>query len=68
MYSIVLEHGEETTLDAVEKLFKETDLHEERVRLMRCMGKVTQPELINRVLKFAISVSNMYKHLVPLIM
>ncbi|KAK3736507.1 hypothetical protein QZH41_009395, partial [Actinostola sp. cb2023] len=55
VYCIVLEHGNEATLDAVEKLFREADLPEERVRLMRCMGKVTQADLIKRVLKFALS-------------
>ena len=39
------------------KLFKKADLHEERVRLMRTMGTVTQPELIKKVLDFSLSVS-----------
>jgi hypothetical protein len=60
VYSIALKHGNEATLDAVEKLFREADLHEERVRLMRCMGSVSQPELISRVLKFALSVGANY--------
>ncbi|EDO44762.1 predicted protein [Nematostella vectensis] len=55
VYSIVLKHGDEAMLSAVQKLLRETDLHEERVRLMRCMGNVTQPELISKVLDFAIS-------------
>ena len=39
------------------KLFREADLHEEKVRLMRCMGAVSQPELIKKVLDFSVSVS-----------
>ena len=57
VYSTVLKAGDSATLDAVLKLLRDADLHEERVRLMRCMGAVTQPELISQVLNFAISVS-----------
>ena len=48
------------------KLFKKADLHEERVRLMRTMGTVTQPELIKKVLDFSLSVS--LKHLTILLL
>jgi len=57
VYSAVLKHGDDVTLDAMMKLFKEADLHEEKVRLMRCMGAVSQPELIKKVLDFSMSVS-----------
>ena len=56
MYSAVLKHGDDVILDAMMKLFREADLHEEKVRLMRCMGAVSQPELIKKVLDFAMSV------------
>ena len=57
MYSTVLKHGDDVILDAMMKLFREADLHEEKVRLMRCMGAVSQPELIKKVLDFSTSVS-----------
>ena len=57
VYSTVLKHGDDVTLDSMFKLFKEADLHEEKVRLMRCMGAVTGPELIKKVLEFSMSVS-----------
>ncbi|KAJ7390104.1 hypothetical protein OS493_027136 [Desmophyllum pertusum] len=55
VYSTVLKHGDGGTLDSTMKLFREADLHEEKVRLMRCMGAVSQPELINKVLEFSMS-------------
>ena len=58
IYSTVLRHGDGSTLDAIMKLFREADLHEEKVRLMRTMGAVSQPELIKKVLDFAMSVSS----------
>lgn len=58
VYSTVLKAGDQTTLEAVLKLLRDADLHEERVRLMRCMGSVSKPELINQVLNFSLSVSD----------
>ena len=57
VYSTVLKHGDGGSLESVMKLFKGADLDEEKVRLMRCMGAVSQPELINKVLDFSLSVS-----------
>ena len=57
VYSTVLKHGDASTLESMMKLFGEADLHEEKVRLMRTMGAVSQPELIKKVLEFAMSVS-----------
>ena len=56
VYSTVLKHGDDVTLDAMFKLFREADLDEEKVRLMTCMGAVLQPELIKKVLDFSMSV------------
>ena len=56
-YSTVLKHGDASTLESMMKLFREADLHEEKVRLMRTMGAVSQPELIKKVLEFSLSVS-----------
>jgi len=55
VYSTVLKHGDTSTLESMMKLFREADLHEEKVRLMRTMGAVSQPELIKKVLEFAMS-------------
>ena len=60
VYGTVLRHGDAATLDAVMKLFREADLHEEKVRLMRTMGAVSQPELIKKVLDFSLSVSEAF--------
>ena len=67
MYSTVLKHGDDVILDAVIKLFREADLHEEKVRLMRCMGAVSQPELIKKVLDFSLTVSFTVKPVLSLI-
>ncbi|XP_073230083.1 puromycin-sensitive aminopeptidase-like [Porites lutea] len=55
VYSTVLKNGDASSLEAMMKLFKKADLHEERARLMRTMGAVTQPELIKQVLDFSLS-------------
>ena len=57
VYSTVLKNGDSSSLEAMMKLFKKADLHEQRVRLMGTMGAVTQPELIKKVLDFSLSVS-----------
>ena len=56
VYSTVLKHGDGSTLESVMQLLKEADLHEEKVRLMRCMGAVSQPDLIKKVCDFSLSV------------
>ncbi|XP_020615246.1 puromycin-sensitive aminopeptidase-like [Orbicella faveolata] len=55
VYRTVLKHGDDVTLNAMMKLFREADLDEEKVRLMSCMGAVSQPELIKKVLAFSMS-------------
>ena len=56
VYGTVVKHGDDVTLDSMFKLFREADLDEEKVRLMTCMGAVTQTELIKKVLEFSMSV------------
>ena len=65
VYSTVLKHGDSSTLEAMMKLFKEAELHEEKVRLMRTMGAVSQPELIKKVLDFSLSVCVLYEEIMP---
>ena len=55
MYGTVL--GDDNTLEFVIELFKEADLHEEEVRMMRSMGAVSQPDLIKKILELSMSVS-----------
>lgn len=43
--------------EKIMKLYDETDLHEEKNRLITSLSVVKKPEFIERVLKFAISVS-----------
>jgi len=55
VYATVLKHGNEDTFDEMLTLFRAADLHEERVRILRVLGAVRQPELIKRVLEFSLS-------------
>jgi len=55
VYSTVLKHGDEETFEQMLGVMRETDLHEERVRVLRVLGCVKQPELIKRVLAFSLS-------------
>ena len=50
MHCAAVKHGDDNTLESVVKLFKEADLHEEKVRLMRCVGAVSKPDLMKKVL------------------
>ena len=58
VYSTALKHGDDIILEAMMKLFREADLDEEKVRLMRCMGAVSQAELIKKVLDFSMTVGS----------
>ena len=58
VYRTVLKHGDDVTLDAMMKLFREADLDEEKVRLISCMGAVSQAELIKKVLGVSMSVGS----------
>ncbi|XP_077997476.1 puromycin-sensitive aminopeptidase-like [Glandiceps talaboti] len=55
VYHAVLSHGDESTFDAMLKLFREQDLHEEKERIMRALGSVKDKSLIKRVLDFSMS-------------
>ena len=45
-----------TVLFSARQMHKQTDLQEERVRIERILGAVTSPDLIQKVLNFAMSV------------
>ncbi|XP_050675120.1 puromycin-sensitive aminopeptidase isoform X2 [Leptidea sinapis] len=54
-YRAVLSGADEPTFDRFLQLYRAADLHEEKDRISRALGAVTQPHLLNRVLDFAIS-------------
>uniref|UniRef100_A0A7N4NG19 Aminopeptidase n=1 Tax=Sarcophilus harrisii TaxID=9305 RepID=A0A7N4NG19_SARHA len=55
VYLTVLKHGDSTTLDIMLKLHKEADMQEEKNRIERVLGATSPPELIQKVLTFALS-------------
>ncbi|CAD5123517.1 DgyrCDS11856 [Dimorphilus gyrociliatus] len=55
VYTTVLTDGTSEVMDAMMKLFNDADMHEEKERIMRSLGAVSSPELIDRVLNFSIS-------------
>ena len=56
VYSTVMSHGDENTLNSMIELFRKSDHQEEKVRLMRCMGGSEHKHVIANALKFAMSV------------
>ena len=55
VYSAVLTGNDVSTFDELLALFDKTDLHEERVRIMRSLGAASSRELIDRALQFSLS-------------
>uniref|UniRef100_U3KGK1 Aminopeptidase n=1 Tax=Ficedula albicollis TaxID=59894 RepID=U3KGK1_FICAL len=55
VYVTVLKHGDSSTLDTMLKLHKQADMQEEKNRIERVLGAIAQPELIQKVLTFALS-------------
>ncbi|KAF4012537.1 hypothetical protein G4228_002950 [Cervus hanglu yarkandensis] len=55
VYLTVLKHGDGTTLDIMLKLHKQADMQEEKNRIERVLGATLSPELIQKVLTFALS-------------
>ncbi|KAL6057849.1 Aminopeptidase [Balamuthia mandrillaris] len=58
VYKIVLSnapHGDATPYEALLKIYRETDLHEEKERCMRSLGSASDPYLLKKTLEFAIS-------------
>ncbi len=63
VYGTVMAHGDESTLEAIIDLYMKSDHQEEKVRLMRNMGGSEHKHVVDRALKFAMSVSQFYVHL-----
>ncbi|XP_041696384.2 puromycin-sensitive aminopeptidase isoform X3 [Coregonus clupeaformis] len=55
VYLTVLKHGDSATLDTMLKLHKQADMQEERNRIERVLGAISAPDLIQKVLTFALS-------------
>uniref|UniRef100_A0A2K5WAU9 Aminopeptidase n=1 Tax=Macaca fascicularis TaxID=9541 RepID=A0A2K5WAU9_MACFA len=55
VYLTVLKHGDGTTLDIMLKLHKQADMQEEKNRIERVLGATLLPDLIQKVLTFALS-------------
>ncbi|XP_063599829.1 puromycin-sensitive aminopeptidase-like [Penaeus indicus] len=55
VYKTVMSQADEKTFDQMLKLYREADLHEEKDRISRSLGATRDPNLIQRVLQFAIS-------------
>uniref|UniRef100_A0AAX7VKL7 Aminopeptidase n=1 Tax=Astatotilapia calliptera TaxID=8154 RepID=A0AAX7VKL7_ASTCA len=55
VYLTVLKHGDSATLDTMLKLHKQADMQEEKNRIERVLGAISAPDLIQKVLNFALS-------------
>lgn len=55
VYGNVVAHGGKKDLETMLTLHKDTDLHEERNRIERCLGYISDDELMKEVLDFAMS-------------
>lgn len=56
-YKAVLKNGNEKTFDKMLELYRATDLHEEKDRISRALGSICDPEVLSKVIEFAMSVS-----------
>lgn len=57
VYAAVLEKADRKTFDTILGLYRETDLAEEKCRILRVLGNVHDEQLLKDVLDFSISVS-----------
>ena len=55
IYSLVVENGIPDAYEAILKVFRQADLHEEKVRCLRALGYSQQPDLLQRTLEFSLS-------------
>ncbi|XP_061840322.1 puromycin-sensitive aminopeptidase isoform X1 [Nerophis lumbriciformis] len=55
VYLTVLKHGDSSTLETMLRLHKQADMQEEKNRIERVLGAIAAPDLIQRVLTFALS-------------
>lgn len=55
-YKTVLRAGGEDVYNNLLELYRSVDLHEEKDRISRALGAAKDPEILSKVLEFAISV------------
>ncbi|KAG8446884.1 hypothetical protein GDO86_014366 [Hymenochirus boettgeri] len=55
VYVTVLKHGDSSTLETMLKLHKQADMQEEKNRIERVLGAISEQELIQKVLHFSLS-------------
>lgn len=56
-YKAVLKHGNLDTFEQMLKLYRTTDLHEEKDRISRSLGNINDVTILRKVIDFAMSVS-----------
>lgn len=54
-YKAVLQNGNSETFDLMLKLYRATDLHEEKDRISRALGSIRDVEILKKVIEFAMS-------------
>ena len=52
VYVLVSRYGDENTQEELRKLYKDADMTEEKVRLLRSMGQSSDPKIIEKTLEF----------------
>jgi len=55
VYKLAVENGGVEEYEAVLKIYKNSELHEEKIRALRALGFTRQPDLLDRTLKFGLS-------------
>ncbi len=55
VYSLTARQGEVKEFEALLKIYESTDDHQEKIRVLRSFGAFRKPEIVKRVLDFAIS-------------
>ncbi|XP_040158146.1 puromycin-sensitive aminopeptidase [Anopheles arabiensis] len=54
-YRAVLQHGDLATYDEMLRLYRATDLHEEKDRISRALGSIGNVDILRKVIDFAMS-------------
>lgn len=55
VYRAVLSDGDEKTFNIMLDLYRKSDLHEEKDRILRSLGSIKNDELLNKVMEFSMS-------------
>lgn len=60
-YKAVMQNGDISTYEEMLRLYRATDLHEEKDRISRALGSFKDVEILKRVVDFALSVNSFRK-------